>query len=101
MAKAKTPAKKSAPKAASKTSPKANGSAAAPFDVSGFDKETLLDWYRTQELGRRLDIKAANYLKMAMGWYVIWRVCSVLTACCNKNSANEVVVISTSSSNSG
>lgn len=38
------------------------------FDVTGFDKETLLDWYRTQHLGRRLDEKAANYLKMAKGW---------------------------------
>ena len=40
----------------------------AAFDVSGYSKETLIDWYTTQELGRRLDIKAANYLKMAMGW---------------------------------
>ena len=38
------------------------------FDISGFSKETLIDWYRTQHLGRRLDEKAANYLKMAKGW---------------------------------
>lgn len=38
------------------------------FDVKGFDKATLLDWYVTQHLGRRLDEKAANYLKMAKGW---------------------------------
>jgi 2-oxoisovalerate dehydrogenase E1 component len=38
------------------------------FDVSGFDRATFLDWYRTQHLGRRLDEKAANYLKMAKGW---------------------------------
>ncbi|MCX6140894.1 MAG: thiamine pyrophosphate-dependent enzyme [Candidatus Kapabacteria bacterium] len=38
------------------------------FNVSGFDKATLLDWYVTQHLGRRLDEKAANYLKMAKGW---------------------------------
>ncbi|MBC8125472.1 MAG: 2-oxoisovalerate dehydrogenase, partial [Candidatus Kapabacteria bacterium] len=38
------------------------------FDTSGFDKQTLLDWYTTQHLGRRLDEKAANYLKMAKGW---------------------------------
>ena len=75
MAKAKTPAKKTTKKAAKKSTARkptaktsTNGAATAPFDVSGFDKETLLDWYRTQELGRRLDIKAANYLKMAMGW---------------------------------
>ncbi len=38
------------------------------FDVSGFDTDVLLDWYKTQHLGRRLDEKAANYLKMAKGW---------------------------------
>lgn len=38
------------------------------FDLKGFDKETLRDWYRIQHLGRRLDEKAANYLKMAKGW---------------------------------
>lgn len=39
-----------------------------PFDISGFDKETLIKWYRINHLGRRLDEKAANYLKMAKGW---------------------------------
>lgn len=38
------------------------------FDVTGFSKETLLEWYKTQHLGRKLDEKAANYLKMAKGW---------------------------------
>jgi len=38
------------------------------FNADGFDKATLLDWYKTQHLGRRLDEKAANYLKMAKGW---------------------------------
>lgn len=38
------------------------------FRVEGFDRSTLLDWYRLQHLGRRLDEKAANYLKMAKGW---------------------------------
>jgi len=73
---AKKAAKKAAPVAAKKGA-KANGSGAsksgsavtAPlFDVSGFDKKTLIDWYTTQHLGRRLDEKAANYLKMAKGW---------------------------------
>lgn len=44
------------------------GSALQLFDVKGFSREILLDWYRTQHLGRRLDEKAANYLKMAKGW---------------------------------
>jgi 2-oxoisovalerate dehydrogenase E1 component len=38
------------------------------FDFSGFDKATVIDWYRTMHLGRRLDEKAANYLKLAKGW---------------------------------
>ncbi|RPI69842.1 MAG: 2-oxoisovalerate dehydrogenase [Ignavibacteriae bacterium] len=46
---------------------KTNGSVAL-FNVKGFDKDTLIDWYTTQQLGRRLDEKAANYLKMAKGW---------------------------------
>lgn len=57
-----------AKKAPAKTAAKAAVDTPAPFDVSGYSKETLIDWYTTQELGRRLDIKAANYLKMAMGW---------------------------------
>lgn len=62
MSKAKT-TKAPAPVAA-----KTKQSAVATFDVTGFDKATLLDWYRTQQLGRRLDEKAALYLKMAKGW---------------------------------
>ncbi|MBU3740752.1 MAG: 2-oxoisovalerate dehydrogenase [Candidatus Kapabacteria bacterium] len=38
------------------------------FDLGGIDAATLLDWYATMQLGRRLDEKAANYLKMAKGW---------------------------------
>ncbi|MGB9913820.1 MAG: hypothetical protein ACPLRO_10690, partial [Candidatus Kapaibacteriota bacterium] len=38
------------------------------FDFKGFDRETILKWYRLNQLGRRLDEKAALYLKMAKGW---------------------------------
>ncbi len=38
------------------------------FDTSGFDKEKILEWYKLMHLGRRLDEKAALYLKMAKGW---------------------------------
>lgn len=38
------------------------------FDTTGFDAPTLIEWYTTQHLGRRLDEKAALYLKMAKGW---------------------------------
>lgn len=38
------------------------------FDRSGFDDTTILEWYRIMHLGRRLDDKAALYLKMAKGW---------------------------------
>ncbi len=38
------------------------------FDFSGFDKETIIEWYKLNHLGRRLDEKAALYLKMAKGW---------------------------------
>jgi len=38
------------------------------FSIKGFDKATLRDWYQMQHLGRRLDEKAALYLKMAKGW---------------------------------
>lgn len=54
-------------KTAKKTAPKENG-AKDLFNVKGFDKDTLIEWYRMQHLGRRLDEKAANYLKMAKGW---------------------------------
>lgn len=71
MAKPVSKAKKAAPvtaKTPAKTPAKTTVKDPAAFDVSGYSKETLIDWYTTQELGRRLDIKAANYLKMAMGW---------------------------------
>lgn len=32
------------------------------------DKETLTNWYRLLTLGRRLDDRAPNYLKQALGW---------------------------------
>lgn len=32
------------------------------------DKETLRTWYRLMVLGRRLDDRAPNYLKQALGW---------------------------------
>lgn len=38
------------------------------FDMSGFDKETIVKWYKLNHLGRKLDEKAALYLKMAKGW---------------------------------
>lgn len=38
------------------------------FDMTGFDKETIIEWYKIIHLGRRLDEKAALYLKMAKGW---------------------------------
>lgn len=38
------------------------------YDVRGLDSATLLEWYSIQHLGRKLDEKAANYLKMAKGW---------------------------------
>ncbi len=38
------------------------------FDISGFDKDQVLEWYKLQHMGRRLDEKAALYLKMAKGW---------------------------------
>lgn len=38
------------------------------FDFSGFDKDTIIEYYKLDHLGRKLDEKAANYLKMAKGW---------------------------------
>jgi 2-oxoisovalerate dehydrogenase E1 component len=38
------------------------------FDTKGFDKKTIAEWYKLMHLGRRLDDKAALYLKMAKGW---------------------------------
>ncbi len=73
--KASTTASKQRPPApAPAKASKGNGTPAAKaagtdvFDVTGFDKATLLDWYKVQHLGRRLDEKAALYLKQAKGW---------------------------------
>lgn len=38
------------------------------FDTKGFSKDQIIEWYRLMHLGRRLDEKAALYLKMAKGW---------------------------------
>ncbi|MFA7327073.1 MAG: thiamine pyrophosphate-dependent enzyme [Candidatus Kapaibacterium sp.] len=38
------------------------------FDFKGYKKEQVIDWYKLQLLGRKLDDKAALYLKMAKGW---------------------------------
>ena len=38
------------------------------FDFTGYDKQQVIDWYKLQLLGRKLDEKAALYLKMAKGW---------------------------------
>lgn len=38
------------------------------FDFKGFDKEEVIEWYKLNHLGRKLDEKAALYLKMAKGW---------------------------------
>lgn len=38
------------------------------FDTTGFDNTTIVEWYRKIHLGRKLDEKAALYLKMAKGW---------------------------------
>ncbi len=66
-AKAKTPPAKNTTvaKTAAKTSP---APAVELFDLKGVKPAVLLEWYKTQHLGRRLDEKAANYLKMAKGW---------------------------------
>lgn len=68
MAKAKAkPATKPAPAKTAAAAP-----AKAPkielFDLKGIKPDVLIEWYKTQHLGRRLDEKAANYLKMAKGW---------------------------------
>ncbi|MDQ1265934.1 MAG: 2-oxoisovalerate dehydrogenase component [Bacteroidota bacterium] len=39
-----------------------------PFDARNFDRDTIIDWYTTINLGRQLDEKAALYVKMAKGW---------------------------------
>lgn len=38
------------------------------FDLMGFDNSVVVKWYKLMHLGRRLDEKAALYLKMAKGW---------------------------------
>ena len=38
------------------------------FDMTDFDNETIKKWYQLMHLGRKLDEKAALYLKMAKGW---------------------------------
>ena len=38
------------------------------FSIKKTDKKTLEKWYRLMVLGRRLDEKAPNYLKQALGW---------------------------------
>ncbi len=39
-----------------------------PFGINYTDKETLLKWYYLLALGRRIDDRAPNYLKQALGW---------------------------------
>lgn len=39
-----------------------------PFGIKYTDKETLLNWYYLLALGRRIDDRAPNYLKQALGW---------------------------------
>lgn len=39
-----------------------------PFGIKNTEKETLLKWYYLLALGRRLDERAPNYLKQALGW---------------------------------
>lgn len=36
--------------------------------IKGTDKETLEKWYYTMVLGRKIDDRAPNYLKQAIGW---------------------------------
>lgn len=38
------------------------------FTIKSTNKDTLKKWYRLMVLGRRLDEKAPNYLKQALGW---------------------------------
>jgi 2-oxoisovalerate dehydrogenase E1 component len=38
------------------------------FNTEGFENDTIIKWYQLMHLGRRLDEKAALYLKMAKGW---------------------------------
>jgi len=38
------------------------------YTINTTDKETLAKWYHLLTLGRKLDEKAPNYLKQALGW---------------------------------
>lgn len=38
------------------------------FKINTVDKETLGKWYHLMTLGRKLDERAPNYLKQALGW---------------------------------
>lgn len=38
------------------------------FGIKNTDKETLKKWYYLMSLGRKLDDRAPNYLKQALGW---------------------------------
>jgi 2-oxoisovalerate dehydrogenase E1 component len=40
----------------------------AHYNIKNTDKETLKHWFYLMTLGRRLDEKAPNYLKQALGW---------------------------------
>ncbi len=53
------------------------------FDMKGFDKQTIIAWYKMQHLGRRLDEKAALYLKMAKGWSYHAIYCELLVFLCH------------------
>ncbi|MFO8087799.1 MAG: thiamine pyrophosphate-dependent enzyme [Bacteroidales bacterium] len=41
---------------------------AKQYSISKTGKETLKEWYKLLTLGRKLDEKAPNYLKQALGW---------------------------------
>lgn len=70
MAKTATKAavKKAAKTAETETGTNPETKSLSKFDMSGFDNATIIGWYRMQHLGRKLDEKAALYLKMAKGW---------------------------------
>lgn len=56
--------------AGNKTTPRTSTEVVVPqtFKIKETSKETLRDWYRLLVLGRKLDEKAPNYLKQALGW---------------------------------
>ncbi len=56
--------------AGNKTVPRTSTEVAVPqiFKITETSKETLRNWYRLIVLGRKLDEKAPNYLKQALGW---------------------------------